>query len=81
MGVKTTINELVEQLLAVTGSDLVPEYRPQEQMFVTHRVGSTEKAEDLLGFRATLPLEDGLRSVVEWRRRDQTRVPAPALTV
>lgn len=71
MGVKTTINELVALLLKITGSDLGVEYRPQEQMFVTHRVGSTEKAERLLGFRATVPLEEGLRSVVEWRRHDQ----------
>jgi len=74
MGVKTTINELVKHLLAITGSTLQPEYRPQEQMFVTHRVGSTDKAERLLGFRATIPLEEGLRSVVEWRRKDQDAV-------
>lgn len=73
MGVKTTINELVGMLLVATGSDLKPEYRPQEQMFVTHRVGSTEKAERLLDFRARVTLEDGLKSVVEWRRRDQGR--------
>jgi UDP-glucose 4-epimerase len=74
MGVKTTINELVHLLLDITGSDLQPEYRPQEQMFVTYRVGSTEKAERMLGFRAEIPLGEGLRSVVEWRRRDQQRV-------
>ena len=67
MGVGTSINELVAMLLALTGSDLEPEYRPQEQSFVTHRIGSTEKAERLLGFRATTPLEEGLRRVVEWR--------------
>jgi UDP-glucose 4-epimerase len=72
MGVKTTINELVSLLLEITGSELEPEYRPEEQMFVTHRVGSTDKAEQLLGFRAAIPLEDGLRSVVEWRQRDQS---------
>jgi UDP-glucose 4-epimerase len=71
VGRKTTIRELVELLLELTGSDLEPEYRPEEQMFVTHRVGSTEKVERLLGFRAGIPLEDGLRSVVEWRRQDQ----------
>lgn len=71
MGVKTTIDELVEMLLEITGSDLRPEYRPQEQMFVTQRVGSTEKAERLLGFRASVELREGLRSVVEWRQRDQ----------
>jgi nucleoside-diphosphate-sugar epimerase len=71
MGVKTTINELVTMLLELTGSDLEPEYRPEEQMFVTHRVGSTEKAEQMLGFHAEIALEEGLRSVVEWRRQDQ----------
>ena len=45
-------------------------------MFVTHRVGSTENAEGTLGFRAALPLDDGLRSVVEWRRQHQ-RASAP----
>lgn len=76
MGVKTTINELVDMLLEITGSDLQPDYRPQEQMFVTHRLGSTEKAESLLGFRASVPLVDGLRSVVEWRKSDQERARA-----
>lgn len=74
MGVKTTINELVHRLLAITGTSLQPEYRPQEQMFVTHRVGSTEKAERLLGFRARITLEEGLGSVVEWRARDQEAI-------
>lgn len=69
MGVGTTINDLVRLLLDITGSDLEPEYRPQEEMFVTHRLGSVDKAERLLGFRAALPLEEGLRSVVAWRRQ------------
>jgi len=75
-GTRTTINELVGMLLDLTGSELRPEYRPQEQMFVTHRVGSTEKAQQMLGFRATLPLREGLRSVVEWRRADMRRAAA-----
>jgi UDP-glucose 4-epimerase len=67
-GMGTTISELVDILLELTGSTLKPEYRPQEQSFVTHRVGSTEKAERLLGFRAQTPLLEGLRCVVEWRK-------------
>jgi nucleoside-diphosphate-sugar epimerase len=39
-------------------------------MFVTNRVGSTEKARALIGFEATVPLAAGLQSVVEWRARD-----------
>jgi UDP-glucose 4-epimerase len=71
MGVQTTINELVERLLALTGSDLRPEYLPQEQMFVTNRIGSTELAQELIGFRAGTHLEEGLASVIEWRQRDK----------
>jgi UDP-glucose 4-epimerase len=70
-GVQTTINELVMRLLRLTGSTLQPEYRPNAQMFVTNRVGSTEKAKALLDFAAGVPLDDGLRSVVEWRARDR----------
>jgi UDP-glucose 4-epimerase len=76
-GVKTTIKELVDALLEITGSDAEPEYLPQEQMFVTHRVGSTELAEQLTGFRAEIPYMDGLRSVVEWRAADRAASPAP----
>jgi len=71
MGVQTTINELVERLLSLTGSDLRPEYLPQEQMFVTNRIGSTELAETLIGFRARIELDEGLASVIEWRQRDK----------
>lgn len=67
MGVGTTINELVDMLLELMGSNLRPEYKPQAQSFVTHRIGSTEKAENLIGFRAETELLEGLRQVVDWR--------------
>ena len=67
MGVGTTINELVDMLLELSGSDLKPEYKPQAQSFVTHRIGSTEKAERMIGFKADTNLLDGLRQVVQWR--------------
>jgi len=76
MGVKTSINELVKLLLELTESNLDPEFRPQEQMFVTHRIGSTDKAEREIGFRATVELEEGLRSVVRWRADDKAGVSA-----
>jgi UDP-glucose 4-epimerase len=77
MGVQTTINELVERLLALTGSDLQPAYLPQEQMFVTNRIGSTELAEELIGFRATIELDEGLGSVIEWRQHDKVGARVP----
>jgi UDP-glucose 4-epimerase len=76
MGVKTTIRELVDMLLEITGSDLQPEFRTEEMSFVTHRVGSTEKAERLLGFRASTPLYEGLKTVVAWRAADRANAGA-----
>lgn len=63
-GVRTTIRELVQALLTLTGSDLAPEYLEGAHMFVTHRVGSTEAAERDLAFRAQISLREGLQSVV-----------------
>ena len=71
MGVETTISELVERLCALTSSGLQPQYLPQQQMFVTNRLGSTEPAEELIGFRAGVALDEGFASIVEWRRRDK----------
>ena len=35
------------------------------------RIGSTELAERLIGFKATVPLIDGLQSVVDWRKQGE----------
>jgi UDP-glucose 4-epimerase len=77
-GVGTTIDELVGILLEITGSGIEPEYLPQEQVFVTNRIGSTELAEQLLGFRAEVDLRAGLESVVEWRRADSAAAVGPS---
>lgn len=73
MGVKTSLNELVALILEITGVDTEIEYRPEAQSFVTHRIGSTEKAVEDLGFTARIPLDEGLRSVIEWRGQDKRR--------
>jgi UDP-glucose 4-epimerase len=68
MGIGTSINELVNILLEITGSNLQPEYRPEERSFVTRRIGSTDKATRLLRFTARTPLREGLERVVRWRK-------------
>jgi UDP-glucose 4-epimerase len=75
-GLPTTIKELVGMLLEITGSTIEPEFLPQEEVFVTNRVGSTELAERLLGFRAEVDLRAGLESVVDWRRADRAAAVA-----
>ncbi|MFC1525522.1 NAD-dependent epimerase/dehydratase family protein [Candidatus Latescibacterota bacterium] len=68
-GVKTSIKELCELLLELTGAPHQIEYEPAGPTFVTHRVGSTAKARDDLGFQAQLDLRQGLESLIDWRRR------------
>ena len=67
MGVKTSIKELVELILEVTQCGLEIQYEPAGLTFVTHRIGSTEKAERELGFKATTGLREGLIELIEWR--------------
>ena len=60
-------------LLKIYNSDLKVEYLPQGQTFVTNRVGSTEKAEKEIGFRASVQLEEGLKKLIEWRTEHKKR--------
>jgi UDP-glucose 4-epimerase len=74
-GVPTTIRELVEELVVITGADVEPEYRPEATSYVTRRLGSTEAAERDLGFTAQVPWREGLRELVRWRREVAALTP------
>lgn len=68
-GVGTSINDLVALLTELTGANVRPEHREDARSFVTRRIGGTAKAERMLGFRARVPLRDGLADFVEQARR------------
>ncbi|NNG07054.1 MAG: NAD-dependent epimerase/dehydratase family protein [Desulfobacteraceae bacterium] len=67
-GIKTSIKELTELILKISGSDLPIQYEPAGQTFVTNRVGDVVAAERDLDFRWSVDLEEGLTSLVEWRK-------------
>ena len=72
-GVETSLNTLAEMLLRVMGSTLRPEYAPPRKVnAVSRRLASVEAARDRLGFRASIGLEDGLRSLVRWWREQRS---------
>ena len=53
---------------------LDPEFAPERSVNpVPRRLASTEKAERLLGFRSSVPLEEGLRDLVDWWRTERGR--------
>jgi UDP-glucose 4-epimerase len=77
-GVKTSIKELTELILKVTGSDLEIMYEPEGPTYVTHRIGSTENAAADIGFSNDVDLEDGIRQLIEWRNSHKEQVEARA---
>ncbi len=69
-GEEVSLKELCNALLKAMDSDLEPEFVPlpeeRQKVEVGRRLASTEKAEKLLGFKAEVELEDGLRRLVAW---------------
>ncbi len=72
-GTETSLAQLAAALASVMGhGHLVPEFAPERSVNpVPRRLASTEKAERLLDFRATVPLKQGLSELVEWWRSER----------
>ena len=73
-GVKTTIKELAELLLKLTGSNLEIQYEPAGMTFVKNRIGSPVKAKEEIAFEAQRSLTDGLKELIEWRNSHKEAV-------
>ena len=71
-GVETSLKELAHALLHAMDSTLEIEYGPERRLTaVPRRVADVSKANARLGFRAEITLEQGLRRLVSWWRREQ----------
>lgn len=66
-GIGTDVSLLVQEILTVMESPLRPVYEPGPKWTVTSRIGSTELAERLLGFKAAVALRNGIERTVRWR--------------
>ena len=73
-GIKTSIKELTEMILKISGSNLAIQYEPAGLTFVTNRVGDPVAAERDLGFTWTVDLEEGLKRLIEWRKNNMDAV-------
>jgi UDP-glucose 4-epimerase len=73
-GVRTSVKELAESVLEVTGSDVGLRYEPAGLTFVKNRVGSQVRAQNEIGFTAGVGLEEGLRALIAWRDAHKARV-------
>jgi len=64
-GVAHSFNEVVEILNRLLGKNIKPIYKPNPiKNYVYHTLADTSKAEKMLGFKAKISLEEGLRMLL-----------------
>jgi UDP-glucose 4-epimerase len=68
-GTETSLHDLATTLMRVMECGVRIQYQEERKVNpVPRRLGSTARAQQLLGFRSGISLEDGLRELVEWWR-------------
>ncbi|MBW0000512.1 MAG: SDR family NAD(P)-dependent oxidoreductase [Verrucomicrobia bacterium] len=78
-GTETSLNELALRLGRVMGVSRTPEYAAARKVNpVSRRLADISKAERLIGFKAQVSLDEGLRRLVDWWSREQ--VPSTVLS-
>ena len=73
-GIRTSIKELAELILDITGSDLQIQYEPAGQTFVKNRIGCPKKAEQEIDYKYSIELREGLIALIEWRNSHKVEV-------
>jgi UDP-glucose 4-epimerase len=74
-GKRTSLKELAEMLLELTGCGSPINYAPRSQAtLVRNRIGSPEKAAAEIGFKSTITLRKGLEQLIDWRATHKAEV-------
>lgn len=67
-GVRTSLRELAEKLLYLTGCQESIKYVERSQAtLVKNRIGDPSRATNEIGFQAQIGLEEGLKQLISWR--------------
>jgi UDP-glucose 4-epimerase len=76
-GKRTSLKQIAEKLLNLTGSNQPIKYAPRSQAtLVRNRIGSPKRAREEIGFEAGIDLDDGLRRLIDWRKSHMAEVEA-----
>ena len=68
-GAEASAREIAEKIIELAGADVEVQYQPDVRVLMKRRVGSNQKAKDLLGWEAQIPLDEGLSDTVDWLRK------------
>jgi UDP-glucose 4-epimerase len=81
-GRRTSLKELAELLLELTGCTKPIQYAPRSQAtLVRNRIGCPRKAREEIGFEAAIALREGLQRLIDWRASHKAEVSARRLAV
>ena len=81
-GRRTSLKELAEMLVELTGCKQPIGYAPRSQAtLVRNRIGSPLKASQEIGFRSTIDLQEGLGRLIEWRAAHKSEVSSRRIAV
>lgn len=76
-GKRTSLRELAEMLIDITGCRQPISYAPRSQAtLVRNRIGCPKRASREIGFDARIDLNEGLRRLIEWRGSHKEEVEA-----
>lgn len=76
-GKRTSLKELAQMLLELTGCNQPIQYAPRSQAtLVRNRIGDPRKASREIGFTAKLELREGLKRLIDWRAGHKAEVAA-----
>ena len=76
-GKRTSLKELAEMLLEITGCDKPINYAPRSQAtLVRNRIGCPRRASDEIGFVSGIDLREGLQRLIDWRTAHKGEVQA-----
>lgn len=74
-GKRTSLKELAEKLIQLTGSNQPIQYAPRSQAtLVRNRIGCPKKASEQIGFDAEIDLDEGLKRLIDWRASHKQEV-------
>lgn len=82
-GIETSVNEIHEALRRITGSVILPTHKPAPKGEPMRSCLDITKAERMLGWKPTIPLEEGLKRTAAWYQSQTTRTQTnnePAIT-
>jgi len=69
-GSRVTVNGLVNMINGLLGKEIQPKYEEARPGDIRHSLADVTKAQEMLGFRPRVSILDGLKTTLDWYRKE-----------